>query len=278
MPIGPVQLLVISFDKPDFSGEILEELNRLRENEVIRLIDALAVQKNLDGSLSALQWSDLSIEEAEGLGATVGALIGLGVGGDAAIEAGAIAGRQAGSDGHLIDEAEVWDVADSIEPGSAAAIALIEHIWALPLRAAIAKAGGVAVSDEWVHPLDLVEIGLKTVSLFQPERHRLGAESARERRIDGKARIRIEHFVARFDERHHPERQRHLAAGRHKNLVGRHFDPPRPLQILGNRFAQRGNASRGHVAIAPRGKGIAHGVHHRCRRMEVRLAKLQMNN
>jgi hypothetical protein len=76
------------------------------------------------------------------------------------MEAGAIAGMDAGSDGHLIDEAEVWDVADSIEPGSAAAIALIEHVWALPLRAAIEKAGGVAVSDEWVHPLDLVEIGL----------------------------------------------------------------------------------------------------------------------
>ena len=159
MPIGPVQLLVVSFDKPDFSGEILAELRRLRENEVIRLIDALAVQKNLDGSLTALQWSDLSIEEAEGLGATVGALLGLGVGEDA-VEAGAIAGMQAGSDGHLIDESEVWDVADAIEPGNAAAIALIEHVWAVPLRAAIAKAGGVAVSDEWVHPLDLVEIGV----------------------------------------------------------------------------------------------------------------------
>ena len=160
MPIGPVQLLVVSFDKPDFSGEILAELNRLRENEVIRLIDALAVQKNLDGTLVALQWSDLSIEEAEGLGATVGALLGLGADGEAGMEAGAIAGAEAGSDGHLIDESEVWDVADCIEPGSAAAIALIEHVWAVPLRAAIAKAGGVAVSDEWVHPLDLVEIGL----------------------------------------------------------------------------------------------------------------------
>ncbi len=160
MPIGPVQLLVVSFDKPDFSGEILEELGRLRENDVIRLIDALAVQKNLDGSLTALHWSDLSIEEAEGLGAIVGALLGLGVGGEDAIEAGAIAGAQAGSDGHLIDESEVWDVAEAIEPGNAAAIALIEHLWAVPLRAAIAKAGGVAVSDEWVHPLDLVEAGL----------------------------------------------------------------------------------------------------------------------
>jgi uncharacterized membrane protein len=51
MTIGPVQLLVVSFDKPNFSGEIMQELNRLRENDVIRLVDALAVQKNLTAPL-----------------------------------------------------------------------------------------------------------------------------------------------------------------------------------------------------------------------------------
>ena len=52
-------------------------------------------------------------------------------------------------------------MADSIEPGCAAAIALIEHLWAAPLRDAITRAGGVPVSDAWIHPLDLVEIGLE---------------------------------------------------------------------------------------------------------------------
>jgi uncharacterized membrane protein len=122
MPIGPVQLLVVSFDNRT-SPEILAELNRLRENQVIRLIDALAVQKNLDGTLAALQWSDLPAGEAEGLGATVGALLGPGADGEAGMEAGAIAGMDAGSHGHLIDESEVWDVADAIEPGSAAPLA-----------------------------------------------------------------------------------------------------------------------------------------------------------
>src|SRR5206468_6350958 len=102
----------------------------------IRLVDALAVQKGLDGTLAALQWSDLSIDEAETFGATVGALLGLGLGGEDGMRAGAIAGIEAGSDGHVIDESEVWDVADSIEPGNAAAIVLIEHVWAVPLRAA----------------------------------------------------------------------------------------------------------------------------------------------
>ena len=168
MTIGPVQLLVVSFDKPNFSGEILQEMNRLRQNDVIRLVDALAVQKNLDGTLVALAWSDLSIEEAEGFGATIGALIGLGVAGEQGMQAGATAGMQAGSDGHLIPEQELWDVAEAIEPGAAAAIALIEHVWAAPLRAAIVRAGGVPVSDEWVHPLDLVEVGLLAAEDLEP--------------------------------------------------------------------------------------------------------------
>ena len=160
MAIGPVQLLVLSFPEPNFSGEIVAALNRLRENDFIRLIDALAVQKNSDGTLVALQWSDLSIDEAQDLGATVGALIGLGLGTEDDVAALATAGAEAGSDGHLIDEAELWNVADSIPEGGAAALALIEHVWAAPLRDAIVRAGGVPVSDGWIHPKDLVEIGL----------------------------------------------------------------------------------------------------------------------
>lgn len=160
MPIGPVQLLVVAFDQPNFTGEILDELAYLRDNDQIRLIDVLVVQKNDAGAIEAFRQSDLSIPEAEEFGATVGALLGLGLAGQEGAEAGAIAGADAGSDGHLIDDSQVWNVADSIPDGSAAAIALIEHIWAIPLRGAIARAGGVPVTDAWVHPLDLVDVGL----------------------------------------------------------------------------------------------------------------------
>jgi len=95
MVIGPVQLLVVSFDQPNFTGEIVAELKRLRESETVRLIDALVVQKGEDGSLVAVQWSDFSIEEAQGMGALVGALIGVGLDGEAGMEAGARAGMEA---------------------------------------------------------------------------------------------------------------------------------------------------------------------------------------
>src|SRR3954454_20157923 len=97
MAIGPVQLFVVSFDKPNFSGEIVEEFKRLRENDLIRLIDALVVRKHEDGSLSAVQWSDLSIDEAEGMGAMVGALIGVGLAGAPGIDAGARRGVEGGA-------------------------------------------------------------------------------------------------------------------------------------------------------------------------------------
>jgi uncharacterized membrane protein len=168
MPIGPVQLLVISFEKPSFTGEIVQELQRLRKNNVIRLIDALVVNKDEDGTLTALQWSDLSVKEAEDMGAVVGALIGLGLDGEEGMAAGAVAGMAAGADGHLIDEDQAWDIAEAIPNGSAAALALIEHVWATPLRSAIAAAGGVPVSDGWVHPLDLVEIGLLEAAELEP--------------------------------------------------------------------------------------------------------------
>ena len=97
------------------------------------------------------------------MGAIAGALIGFGYGGgedEDAIEAGAEAGAEAMADGHLIPDDEAWYVADAIPNGSAAAIILIEHMWAIPLRNAIVEAGGMALADEWIHPKDLIAVGV----------------------------------------------------------------------------------------------------------------------
>ena len=160
MTLGPVQMLVVGFDDPKFTGEIAEELAKLRDSDVIRLIDVLAVWKDANGEVEAIQASDLSVEEAEEFGATVGALIGVGLAGEEGAELGAVAGAAAGEDGHVIGEDEMFDIADSIPNGTAAAIALIEHRWAIPLKEAIGRAGGFPLSDVWIHPLDLVAVGL----------------------------------------------------------------------------------------------------------------------
>ena len=64
MAIGPVQLIVLGFERPDFHGEIIAELERLRESDTVRVIDALAVYKDAAGDVGVEHLSNLSEEEA----------------------------------------------------------------------------------------------------------------------------------------------------------------------------------------------------------------------
>jgi len=160
LTLGPVQMLVVGFEGDHFTGEIREELTRLKENEIARLIDLLLVKKNDEGEIEVLQASDLNQDEAEKFGAIVGALVGFGAGGEEEMESGALAGAQELEDGHLFDDQAVWYLSDAIPQGTAAAVALIEHRWAIPLRDKIAKAGGVTLADEWIHAADLIAVGL----------------------------------------------------------------------------------------------------------------------
>ena len=160
MALGPVQLMVVGFDHGKFTGEILPELERLAAADVVRLVDLMFVDKDDDGNITAVQLSDLTTDEAMEWGAIAGALVGFGVDGEEGAEAGALAGAEAGADGHIFDESEVWYLADTIPAGTSAAIALIEHRWAIPLRAKIQAAGGISLADEWVHPEDLIAVGV----------------------------------------------------------------------------------------------------------------------
>jgi uncharacterized membrane protein len=162
--LGPVQMLVLGFEGDHFTGEILPELRRLKDADVIRMIDLLFVRKDAQGELDVLHVSDLTPEEATEFGAIAGALIGLGADGEEGAVAGAELGAAALADGHAIGDEEVWHVEEAIPPGTAAAIALIEHRWAIPFRDAVVRAGGVALADEWIHASDLVAVGQRVGS------------------------------------------------------------------------------------------------------------------
>jgi uncharacterized membrane protein len=166
MAIGPVQLLVLGFDKPDFHGEIIEELEKLRESDTVRVIDSLAVYKDADGEVEVRHLSNLSKDEAIELGSKVAALIGLGIEGEEGFAAGAEVGAEkVAEDGiHAFTDEEAWDVVEEIPNDTAAALLLIEHHWAVPLRDAIARAGGFRVADGFISPLDLVAIGELTAA------------------------------------------------------------------------------------------------------------------
>ena len=166
MAIGPVQLISLGFVQPDFHGEVIAELERLRENDAVRVIDALAVYKTNDGDIEVEHLSNLTQAEAVEFGSTVAALVGLGIAGEEGAEAFAEAGAEAAAEGgvQVFDEEAAWDVVAEIPPGTAAALLLIEHHWAVPLRDAIARAGGFRLGDAFISPLDLVEIGMMTAA------------------------------------------------------------------------------------------------------------------
>ena len=134
--MGPVQMLVIGFDGGEFKGEIAGELERLREHDTIRVVDLVVVAKDADGNVSVGEGEDgLALRLLDVTDADLSHL-------------------------DAVDAADVWEATEAVPPGGAAAVVLIEHRWAIPLRDAIAAAGGVPLADAWLAPEDVASLGL----------------------------------------------------------------------------------------------------------------------
>lgn len=160
MTVGPIQMVTIGFDGERAGEEVRAELRKLRESGTIRLLDLLFVTKRDDGELVSLQLSDLDDGDRREVGAWVGGLIGLGAAGAHGARAGAALGAEvAAADPLEASEEEIVDIGAMIPPGTSAAVVLFEHRWALPLRDAILRAGGRALSDQWIRIDDLIAIG-----------------------------------------------------------------------------------------------------------------------
>ncbi len=145
MATGPVQALVIGFEEGKFEGEILAELARLEEHEVVRLLDLLLVRKDAEGNVEIVNADESGITDLAVSGDVAKALLG---DPDLPEEPGETEGS-----------GDIWYVADAIPNGGAAGIALLEHVWAIPLREAIGRAGGELLAAEWLHPTDVEAIG-----------------------------------------------------------------------------------------------------------------------
>ena len=156
---GPVQVLVVGFDGTTFKGEILPEFQRLKELDIVRLVDMVVVSKDQDGEIFGVELSDLSDEQREGVRRDRRGPDRPRCRRRRRRHGGRCApGAEAAEDG-VLGEETMWSIADTIPMGTTAAVALIEHRWAIPLRDAIRRAGGVPLADSWIHPEDLIAIG-----------------------------------------------------------------------------------------------------------------------
>ena len=159
MSFGPVQLLFVAFEGNRFRGEIWPELERLKREGVIRIIDVLIVRKDADGAVGHASASDLGWEEAVDFGQAMGALAGLALQGVEGMERGAMVGMADLMDGHLFNEDDAFRLEQLLPNETTAAIALIEHLWAKPLFEAIERARGFELSNDWVDPVQIMVAG-----------------------------------------------------------------------------------------------------------------------
>jgi hypothetical protein len=162
--IGPVQLVSIGFEPgANFEGRIADELAKLESNRTIRVLDLLFVARDTDSDeLVVLE------HQEESMGGIVGALLGLRL-------------EDAGEEAHSFGftQAEIDQMGGGLEPGGAAGLILIEHVWARDLKRAIRDAGGRMLGGDFLTPetVAAVEPQLAAISAAIAEKERESAST-----------------------------------------------------------------------------------------------------
>jgi uncharacterized membrane protein len=153
--IGPVQLMSVGFEPgANFEGRIADELARLQNEGTIRVLDLLLVARDTDSDeLVVLE------HQQETMGAVAGAVLGL-----------RLEGEQADEHSFGMSAAEIQELGAALEPGGAAGLLLIEHVWARGLKRAIRDAGGVPLGDEFLTPEKVAAMEPKLAAMAQSVR------------------------------------------------------------------------------------------------------------
>ena len=121
--LGPVDYLVVEFpaEASNFTGEMAKELLALVDSGTIRVIDILILTKNEDGSVEAMELSD--IEDLGPLQAVEAQLA------------------------ELLAAEDVEHLAAAMEPGSTAGVLIWENVWAAPFASAARRSGGQLIAN-----------------------------------------------------------------------------------------------------------------------------------
>jgi uncharacterized membrane protein len=124
MEIGPVDYMIVAFPGNKFRGDITPAIAELVEAGTVRIIDVAFVGKDADGEVVAFELTELDPDVQAGLDK-----MGVEVGG-------------------LLNEDDLADVGEALEPNSSAALLVWENLWAAKTAQAIRDAGGELVAFE----------------------------------------------------------------------------------------------------------------------------------
>ena len=139
---APLQMIALTFRLDvDAESRLLAEVDQIEGRGVLRVLDMIVLAKGQDGTIEKLE-----VGNGEDFGSLLGGVSPFGTGNGSRLTAdGGAAGEPAGS-----GVATVQALADSLEPGNAVALLLVEHLWAGPLVDAVSAAGGALISDDFL--------------------------------------------------------------------------------------------------------------------------------
>lgn len=123
MTFGPLEYVVIQFEGAYLTGEILPELQKIHNRGAVRIIDVVLMQKDANGKLTVRELSDLSEEELRPFGQITKGML------------------------RLLSPEDIEDVSGEVPNNSSAGILLLEHVWAIDLREAIARSHGTLLDS-----------------------------------------------------------------------------------------------------------------------------------
>ncbi len=134
---GPIDYIIVGFEGLKFDGSVLSALADAVDNGVIGLIGLAVVAKDEDGVVSTLDIADMGDSYA------------------------AEFAQKYPVDEGVVAQDDIDEMAELLENNTAAALVVVEQLWAKPLKKAIMDAGGVLVAEGRIHPDAVGEIEAK---------------------------------------------------------------------------------------------------------------------
>jgi uncharacterized membrane protein len=154
-----MQMVVITFQKPGIPMDLRNQLRQVRDQGLVRTVDAVFVSKDDHTDIAVLEGSEFEEDELALLGILARAFFGHGAAGEAGLEAAIASDLETpGRDIFGLDEDDLLEIADSIPAGSAALFMLLEHVWALDLREAVVSSQSNVIANGWITPATLVAV------------------------------------------------------------------------------------------------------------------------
>ena len=180
MTIGPLQLLLVKFSDEQRTKPISEELNAVRKNGVIRLVDLLYVYKDLEGVIHSKEISDLTDSTKAEYGILLQGLLGMRTAHKTSGDADKIAEAMSLSPGDFgLTSEQVQQISNGLPNGGSAILVLFEHVWAIRLKEALLNAGGELVAQGLLSP-EVMALGGTTLeeAIAAAEKVEADAEAA----------------------------------------------------------------------------------------------------